>query len=60
VGAANPGQGRFTGTFVIALDASDNQTQKEIFYMADPNTVLFIQGDQQAQTSGTMLMQNLQ
>jgi hypothetical protein len=59
VGAANPGQGRFTGTFVIALDASDNQTQKEIFYMADPNTVLFIQANPIAQTSGIMLMQNL-
>jgi hypothetical protein len=60
VGAGNPGQGRFTGTFVIALDASDNQTMKEIFYMADPNTVLFIQANPQGQTSGIMLMQNLQ
>jgi hypothetical protein len=60
VGAGNPGQGRFTGTFVIALDASDNQTMKEIFYMADPNTVLFIQANPIAQTSGIMLMQNLQ
>ena len=59
VGAGNPGQGRFTGTFVIALNSSTNQTQKEIFYMADPNTVLFIQGDTQAQTSGIMLMQDL-
>jgi hypothetical protein len=59
VGAGNPGQGRFTGIFVIALNSSTNQTQKEIFYMADPNTVLFIQGDSQAQTSGIMLMQNL-
>jgi hypothetical protein len=59
VGAANPGQGRFTGTFVIALDASDNQTQKEIFYMADPNTVLFIQANPIAQTSGIMLIQDL-
>jgi hypothetical protein len=59
VGAANPGQGRFTGTFVIALNASTNQTQKEIFYMADPNNVLFIEADQQAQTSGIMLKQNL-
>jgi hypothetical protein len=59
VAAANPGQGRFTGTLSIMLSASTTQTQKEIFYMADPNTVLFIQADQQAQTSGIMLKQNL-
>ena len=59
VGAGNAGQGRFTGTFTIALDASDNQNQKQIFYMADPNTVLFIQANPQGQTSGIMLKQNL-
>jgi hypothetical protein len=56
------GQGRFTGTFAIMLSSTKTQTQKEIFYVASPNTVLFIEADPTsdsvgAQTSGVMLIQ---
>jgi len=55
---APAGAGRNTGSFMITETLS-NQTLKEIFYVASPDTVLFIAGDNQAQTSGIMLIQNL-
>src|SRR5580700_1165523 len=56
------GQGRYTGTFAIMLSATTTQTQKEIFYVASPSTILFIEADPSsdslgAQTSGVMLIQ---
>jgi hypothetical protein len=56
------GQGRYTGTFAIMLSSTTTQTQKEIFYVASPSTVLFIEADPTsdssgAQTSGVMIIQ---
>jgi hypothetical protein len=44
------------------LSATTTQTQKEIFYVASPSTILFIEADPSsdslgAQTSGVMLIQ---
>jgi hypothetical protein len=55
------GQGRFSGNFVIATSSTTSQTIKEIFYVASPTTVLFIEADTtegtSAQTSGIMVLQ---
>jgi|SRR5215467_7791268 len=41
VSASEPG--RFTGAYTLTLDVNDMQTLKEIFYVVNPNTVLFIE-----------------
>jgi hypothetical protein len=51
------GQGRFTGSFAIMTGSTTTETLKEIFYAASPSTVLFIESDAVAQTSGIMLIQ---
>ncbi len=55
---APAGGGRYSGSFVIT-ETPNNQTLNEIFYVASPDTVLFIESDNQAQTSGIMQVQTL-
>jgi hypothetical protein len=54
---ASSGQGRYNGTFAIMESSTTTVTLKEIFYVASPSTVLFIESDAVAQTSGIMLIQ---
>jgi hypothetical protein len=55
---APAGGGRYSGSFVIT-ETPNNQTLNEFFYVASPDTVLFIESDNQAQTSGIMQVQTL-
>ena len=55
--SGNAGQGRFTGTFMINSPRPENPA--ETFYVVGADTVLFIESDKSAQTSGIMLKQNL-
>jgi hypothetical protein len=55
---APAGGGRYSGSFMIT-ETPSNQTLNEIFYVAGPDTVLFIESDNQGQTSGLMLTQTL-
>ncbi|MGB8541891.1 MAG: hypothetical protein WCD49_09670 [Candidatus Acidiferrales bacterium] len=55
--AASAGQGRYDGTLAIMESSSTTATLKEIFYVASPSMVLFIESDAVAQTSGIMLIQ---
>ena len=41
----------------LIFTSTTSQTLKEIFYVASPSTVLFIESDAVAQTSGIMLIQ---
>ena len=47
----------YNGTFAIMESSTTTATLKEIFYVASPSTVLFIESDAVAQTSGIMLIQ---